>query len=225
MGYRRTEESGLSVSKYFSEHDLRLRVGQEMPPVSRAQTVRHEALRPVHLRVFFCATGTACQPRPAPGLLDTLRALDTLPTRLWWPGRAVARLRQTGNTGVNPGRPRRCDQAPRSAVSKPLRTALRCGLREKACSRPSLGVRRPTRVAEQAFLARAGVQARPQRSDPVRSDIRLSRNHGCARSIRHGCALALRAAQSPACGDPRRPRRCAWTRGPFIPVRRHHVAA
>lgn len=174
---------------------------------------------------MFCATGTASHRLMESGLLDRRGALDTLPPRLWWPGRASARLRQTGNTGVNPGRPRRCDQAPRPAVSKPLRTAVRCGPREKACSRPSLGVRRPTKVAEQAFLARAGVQARPQRSDPVRADIRLSGNHGCVRSIRPGCALALRAARPPACGDQRRPRRCAWIRGRFIPVRRHPAAA
>ena len=173
---------------------------------------------------FFCATGTTSHGLMRSGLLDSGGALDTLPPRLWWPGRAVARLRQTGNTGVNPGRPRRCDQALRPAVSKPLRPALRCGLREKACSRQSLGVRRPTKVAEQAFLARAGWQARVRRSDPLQSDIRLfpESRLGVVGRLRVRTRMEARAWSA---RDLPGPRRCAWIRVHFILVRRHRVAA
>ncbi len=60
---------------------------------------------------------------------------------------ASACSRRTGNTGANPGRPRRCDQAPRPAASSHCDAPRD---REKARSRPSLGVRRPTRCQEHA---------------------------------------------------------------------------
>lgn len=183
-----------------------------MPAVSRAQTVRRMTGQPAHFQPAWLRdrhslprTGGSC-------LLDTRGTADILPPRLWWPGRALARFRQTGNTGVNPGRPRRCDQAPRPAVSKPLRSAACRDPREKACSRPSLGVRRPTRDAEQAFLARAGRQARARRRDPPWPDIRLFTDSRLLVVGPPRVAPPFEAALSQRLRLGRL-RRCAWIRG------------
>ena len=80
--------------------------------------------------------------RPRRGLTASAQPLHSA-TDLGGRAKDAPFSRQTGNSGANPGRPRRCDQASRSAASR------HCGFlggREKACSRPSLGVRRPTRV-------------------------------------------------------------------------------
>lgn len=46
--------------------------------------------------------------------------------------RAVASVRQTGNSGVNPGRPRRCDRAVEAGCFQPLRPPRNVGFRAAA---------------------------------------------------------------------------------------------
>ncbi len=183
-----------------------------MPSVSRAQSVRRMAAQSAHFWPASLRDRHSLPRGCVSRALDTRGGADTLPPRLWWPCRALARFRQTGNTGVNPGRPRRCNQAPRLAVSKPLRSAVCRDPREKACSRPSLEVRRPTRDAEQAFLARAGRQARAWWSDPPWPDIRLFTDSRLL-AVGPPRVAPLFAAARPGWLRPSRPRRCAWIRG------------
>lgn len=92
---------------------------------------------------------------------------------------------RTGNSGENPGRPRRCVQAPRPVASGHCVSGrLPDRQREKACGRRSLGVRRPTRVREFADLrGRGGGHGRANgrwqdTQDPyltVRPESRVSR--------------------------------------------------
>jgi hypothetical protein len=103
--------------------------------------------------------------------------------------------RQTGNSGANPGRPRRCDQATRSAASG------HCGVRERRAF-PREGMR-PTKSGSQKTYqvswvrrtARAGRRTRslvtvrvfdssPQERDAVRPRVRLraARATGCRSS-------------------------------------------
>jgi len=103
--------------------------------------------------------------------------------------------RQTGNSGANPGRPRRCDQATRSAASG------HCGVCERS-ARPREGMR-PTKSGSQKTYqvswvrqtARAGRRTRspaavrayessPQERDAVRPRVRLraARATGCRSS-------------------------------------------
>jgi hypothetical protein len=87
--------------------------------------------------------------------------------------RERSRGRQTGNSGANPGRPRRCDQATRSAASSHCEhRRRRC--REKACGRRSLGVRRPTRC--HGFAGPRGRDGGHGRSRPSACSIRPHRN-------------------------------------------------
>jgi hypothetical protein len=93
--------------------------------------------------------------------------------------RAVASVRQTGNSGVNPGRPRRCDRAifgvPRSlwpakrrpAVFEPLRSC-RCRRRDsrEGCSRRKPESQKTYQVSGVCRTARAERRARP-RTRPV----------------------------------------------------------
>jgi hypothetical protein len=97
--------------------------------------VRRGRARPLHLRA------TVVRDRHCLPWIDLQFANDS-------GGRAETAvfIRRTGNSGANPGRPRRCDQACEVGCFEPLRACRRGGRREKACSRPSLEVRRPTRV-------------------------------------------------------------------------------
>lgn len=98
--------------------------------------------------------------------------------------RECSRSRQTGNSGANPGRPRRCDQATRSAASG------HCGVCERSAP-PREGMR-PTKSGSQKTYqvswvrrtARAGRRTRsfaavraldssPQERDAVRPRSRL----------------------------------------------------
>lgn len=97
------------------------------------------------------ATGAARSAKPCGRRRGSSICLTVLASSVYFASDSGGWLRerscsqQTGNSGVNPGRPRRCDQATRSAASG------HCGARdlsrscEKACGRRSLEVRRPTR--------------------------------------------------------------------------------
>ena len=164
VGYRRGGESGLSVSKYFSCHDLRILIGKESPRVSHASTVRGDPLRPSDSglgsfrdRYSFPAAGRAARLTPRGRSVDCH-------SRLWWPARRDSRRRAN--------RELRCE----SGTAPPLYPGAEVGRfeplwpcpvpgpsREKACGRLSLGVRRPTRAREFAFLrGRGGRHGRPR---------------------------------------------------------------
>ena len=159
MGYRRLRESGLRVVEGFFSRcfggarcvEAAAHRACARPAGDRDTTVtasRETPLQPAQVLTRGSRRGKPC------GLSWTLRgmltsALQPLNSPNDSGGReeAAAFVRQTGNTGVNPGRPRRCDQALRPAVSS--HCDAHAG-REKACSRLSLGVRRPTRCQESA---------------------------------------------------------------------------
>ena len=197
MGYRRLRQSGLRVVEVFFSRCFKgarwvntaVRRACARPAGDRRTTVtpsREMPLQPAQLRTRGSRGGKPC------GLSWTLRgmltsALQPLNSANDSGGReeAAAFVRQTGNSGVNPGRPRRCDQAPRSAVSSHCGA---CAAREKACSRLSLGVRRPTRCQESA-----GPRGREGGHGRV-----IGRSHGTQDPLLHAPASPM-VARAPAC--------------------------
>ena len=184
MGYRRPRSTLLNATQVFSPAPL--------APARRVEIAAHAALaRPV-------ARGRATviasrQGRPRPAEFDTAPARRGKPCGLGaarvicltglarslhstidsggWP-RERSRGRQTGNSGAIPGRPRRCDQATRSAASGHCGRRLR-RFREKACGRRSLEVRRPTRC--HGFAGPRGRDGGHGRSRPSLCSIRPHR--------------------------------------------------
>ena len=105
----------------------------------------------------LCGARRRCLTRSAPPVHS--------PRRAWWPTASSCSGRQTGNSGVIPGRPRRCVRAiseagfATSGEKVGCLRAIACLLHkrpagEKASNRPSLGVRRPTSVREEHVLLR-----------------------------------------------------------------------
>jgi hypothetical protein len=159
MGYRRLCESGLRLRSCFFPRcfggarwvKTAVRRACARPAGRHRTTVtasREMPLQPASFHIERTHGGKPC------GLTSSLRGMLTVSLQSLHSaddsgGRpeAAAFARQTGNSGAIPGRPRRCDQAPRPAVSSHCGA---CAAREKACSRLSLGVRRPTRCQESA---------------------------------------------------------------------------
>ena len=205
MGYRRGGESGLSVSKYFSPHDLRLRVGQKTPRVSHVPAVRSGPLRSAESgrgsfrdRYSFPDAGhAACLTRPR-------RPLH-FRSRLWWPVRRDSLRRANRELRCESGTAPPLYPGAEAGRFEPLRPCPVPGpSRKKACGRLSLGVRRPTRARQFAFLrGRGGRHGRPRPVERSSSNAPAStRSAGCVNGPRFGlrtrrsvavCLHALRA--------------------------------
>ena len=150
-----------------------------MPTPPLREAVRRDRARPSRLHAPWRhepqglpgrRTAVAvCAAAAATGrMIDRLTATVTLFHQLWWPRENAVFFRQTGNSGAIPGRPRRCDQATRSAVSSHCGAAP-SGLaaRRHAAGRawesedlPRVGVRRTAR-AEWRARCRGFVPRRP----------------------------------------------------------------
>jgi hypothetical protein len=214
VGYRRLCQSGLRVLEVFFSRCFKgarwvktaVRRACARPAGRRRTTVtpsRETPLQPAEFHTRCCPGGKPCGlSRTLPGMLTS--PLQSLHSANDSGGReeAAAFVRQTGNSGVNPGRPRRCDQAPRPAVSSHCGA---CAGREKACSRLSLGVRRPTRCQESA-----GPRGRNGGHGRV-----IGRSQGIQDPLLQAPA-SLTVARAPACVHRGRACACgaavAWTR-------------
>ena len=105
-----------------------------------AQGLRRNASRPAQLRAsrrqsltFRIAAGVrASRFRRRVVFLDSRCPAGKLPLDSGGLVRAAAPARQTGNSGVNPGRPRRCDRAVEAGCFQPLRPPRNVGFRAAA---------------------------------------------------------------------------------------------
>jgi hypothetical protein len=192
------------VPKFFARRHLRVAVALRLPPIPAAQSVPRAPAKPSGLRVRVRCNRQGLPPdRPGSakpcgrrqGSSMCLTALASPVQSANDSGGSLRELscgRQTGNSGVNPGRPRRCDQATRSAASG------HCGVRERRAF-PREGMR-PTKSGSQKTYqvswvrrtARAGRRTRslatvrvfdssPQERDAVRprGRLRAERAPGC----------------------------------------------
>jgi hypothetical protein len=186
-GYRRAGESGLSDTQVFFVTGLVACCAQEMTRVPAMQSVRRSIVQPVQIQAVllrnrqgFTRGDAACESVrivvPQSFQLDSGGTIVRLRQRIWWPvvrsceRQANRELRCDSGTAppLYPGDfldtgktfPERDD---RPAVFRPLppkRETRAVG--EKACSRLSLGVRRPTSIREERVsAARAVARARP----------------------------------------------------------------
>ena len=162
------------MPKFFARRHLRVAVALRLPRIPAAQSVPRAPAKPSGLRVRVRCNRQGLPPdrprsaKPCGRRRGSSMCLTALASPVHSANDSGGSLRerscgrQTGNSGVNPGRPRRCDQATRSAASGHCGACDSSRSHEKACGRRSLEVRRPTRchgfVGPRGRYGRHGMQ-------------------------------------------------------------------